>query len=55
MPSKNLGLTKSCPECKKTLLKEVNLDGKGILKVKCPHCKTPVKVKIEQKTCIIIE
>ena len=52
--SKNLGISKACPECRKTLLNSAELTGTGKFKTKCPHCKTLVQVEIGQKNFILL-
>lgn len=44
--SKNLGITKACPNCRKTLLKSANFFGQGSFQTKCPHCKNLVLVEL---------
>lgn len=51
--SKNLGISKACPNCRKTLLRDVNVIGEGNLKTKCPHCKNLVKVEIHRKVDVM--
>lgn len=43
--SKNLGITASCPGCKKVLCADVNFTGFGkiTMKIKCPHCASAGK------------
>lgn len=36
--SKNLGIRKACPECKKTAIVDAEFEGKGKFKIFCPHC-----------------
>jgi phage FluMu protein Com len=50
--SKNLGITKACPECRKILIKSANIIGNGSFKTKCPHCKSLIEVQVGQKTFI---
>lgn len=52
--SKNLGITKSCPECRKTLIKAVNFQGEGSFKTKCPHCKSLIMVEVKPKTMVTL-
>ena len=52
--SKNLGISKACPECRKTIIKSANILGNGSLSLKCPHCKNLIKVEIGQKTSITL-
>lgn len=48
--SKNLGITKACPECRRTLIKSANMVGTGAFHTKCPHCKSLILIEIGQKT-----
>jgi len=48
--SKNLGLSKACPSCRKTLIKAANIIGVGKFKTKCPHCHALIQVEIGQKS-----
>lgn len=50
--SKNLGISKACPECRKTLLAAVDIEGIGKFKAKCPHCGNLILIEISQKTTI---
>lgn len=50
--SKNLGITKACPECRRILIKSANIIGHGSFKTKCPHCKTLITLEVGQKTFI---
>lgn len=50
--SKNLGITKACPECRKILIKSANIIGNGSFKTKCPHCNSFITISIGQKTFI---
>lgn len=50
--SKKLGISKACPNCRKTILKNANMKGEGIFLTRCPHCKTLVEIDISQKTNI---
>lgn len=52
--SKNLGLSKACPSCRKTLIKSANIIGVGNFKTKCPHCGSLIKVEIGQKSFITL-
>lgn len=47
--SKNLGISKPCPECKKTLINFAEIEGKGSFRTKCPHCGSLIHVEIKQK------
>lgn len=44
--SKNLGITKACPKCKKMLIRNMNITGFGKFTTKCPHCQEIVVVDI---------
>lgn len=48
--SKNLGASKACPECRKTVIAAANAEGTGSFRTKCPHCGTLILVEIGQKT-----
>lgn len=52
--SKNLGITKACPECRKTSLMGFIFIGSGTGKTKCPHCKSLLQIDISQKTIITL-
>lgn len=45
--SKNTGITKACPNCRKILIKSGNFAGTGSFYTKCPHCKTIVLAEIK--------
>lgn len=48
--SKNLGFSKACPECRKTIINSALLVGNGTFKTKCPHCLNIIQIEIGQKT-----
>lgn len=53
--SKNLGIRKSCPTCRKTVIVDGEFEGKGKFKILCPHCfkegkRTLVEIEINKKT-----
>lgn len=50
--SKNLGITKACPECRKILIKSANIIGNGSFKTKCPHCHSLITIEIGQRTFV---
>lgn len=53
--SKNLGITKSCPECKKTIFRGLKFVGDSSEQtIKCPHCQTPLFIVVTKKTVVII-
>lgn len=52
--SKNLGVTKACPECKKVVIRDGNFNGTGSFRTKCPHCKSLVLVQINPKPLITV-
>jgi len=52
--SKNLGITKSCPKCRKTLIKSILFSGEGSFETKCPHCNEFVCIKLTQKNYVLI-
>lgn len=51
-PSKRLGISKACPNCRKTLIKNANIKGVGVFLTRCPHCKILVEIDISQKASI---
>lgn len=53
--SKQLGLTKPCPFCKKTIIKSIMFSGTGTFETKCPHCKVLVVITLEQKNTVVIK
>lgn len=52
--SKNSGLTKSCPSCRKTIIKSINFSGSGTMEMKCPHCGSHVSVELGQRSIVTI-
>lgn len=57
--SKNLGITKACPECKKIVIRDGNFNGSGSFKIKCPHCvrenkDTLIEIKINPQTTMLL-
>jgi predicted RNA-binding Zn-ribbon protein involved in translation (DUF1610 family) len=51
---KNLGITKACIACKKTLFRDLNFIGTGSLKFKCPHCGAHVVIELKQKPFVTV-
>lgn len=43
------GITKSCPSCKKILIRFVNFKGEGSFQLRCPHCQETHTVFLGQK------
>lgn len=52
--SKNLGINKACPHCKKTIIKSVNMLGQGNFDTKCNHCQALVHIEVGQKAFITL-
>lgn len=50
--SKDLGITKSCPNCKKTIIKSILFIGTGTFEMKCPHCQSFVAVSLGQTNTV---
>lgn len=50
--SKQLGISKACPECKKTLIAAADIEGIGTFKTKCPHCGNLILIEIGHKTTL---
>lgn len=48
--SKNLGISKACPSCRKTIIRDGNFEGKGSFSFKCPHCLEFVVIDINPIT-----
>lgn len=53
--SKNLGISKSCPACRKTIIRDSNFSGTGYFHMKCPHCKTLIKIDVNPKTTLSLK
>ncbi len=49
---KNLGISKACPSCHKIVVRDINIEGEGKLKTKCPHCKELVLLEITKKIVV---
>lgn len=52
--SKNLGIAKACPDCKKTIIKSANFSGTGSFSLKCPHCKALVVIQVNPQTTMTL-
>lgn len=51
--SKNLGITKSCPICKKVVFRGLIFDGNASSEtIKCPHCQTILMRTISKKMIV---
>lgn len=44
--SKNTGISKACPKCRKMIIGAANLTGIGSWRVKCPYCGALIKADI---------
>lgn len=44
--TKNLGIRKACPVCRKVIFVAGEFSGKGSFKTKCPHCQSLVLIQI---------
>lgn len=53
-PSKNLGITKSCPTCHNAMIFKANYTGEGTEEFMCKHCGSKYNRIISQKTIIIL-
>ena len=53
-PSKNTGVTKSCPDCKKAMIFKANYTGEGTEEFMCKHCGSLFNRTITQKTVITL-
>lgn len=54
--SKDLGITGACPHCKRTLFRDMCIDGEGSIVLKCPNkeCFKKVPVILIKKTVVKI-
>ncbi len=55
--SKNLGISKACPYCKRTLFRDLLIDGEGSIVLKCPNqqCLEKVPVILVKKTVVKLQ
>lgn len=51
--SQNLGITKSCPDCGRVLIKNSNFTGTGYFYVMCPFCYKTYDKKVYVRVDVI--